>query len=153
MAETAVAVAPAATNSRKRGAGATNANSGEPKPKVPKAKSTFMLHNPNDYSSLGKYQSTDFRYAALKVASRGHTNILLRKTNTKEMREFTGAVVPLDTPKEIHRGDRVIRYTKKPVVKFIKRWVYNGAVNDDEDVNANASANANNDTNTNNNTN
>lgn len=134
MAEPAAPAAAAATRKRAAAPGAT----GEPKPKVAKAKSTFMLHDPTDFSSLGKYQSTDFRYAALKVASRGHTNILLRKTNTKEMREFTGAVVPLETPKEIHRGDRVIRYTKKPVVKFVKRWVYNGTVNDDEDDSATA---------------
>lgn len=100
--------------------------------KPAKAKSTFMLHDPKDLSSLGKYQSTDFRYAALKVASRGHKSILLRKTNTKEIREFTGDVVALDTPKEIHRGDRVIKYTKKPVVKFVKKWVYQGAINEDE---------------------
>jgi hypothetical protein len=100
--------------------------------KTRKPKCTFMLHDPKDLSSLGKYQSTDFRYAALKVASRGHKAILLRKTNTKEMREFTGDVVPLDAPKEIHRGDRVIKYTKKPVVKFVKKWVYAGAVDDDE---------------------
>lgn len=94
-------------------------------------KFTFMLHDPSDMSSLGKYVSTDYRYAALKVASRGHTRILLRKTNTKEIREFTGNVVTLDTPKEIHRGDRVIRYSKKPVVKFVKKWVYQGAIDDD----------------------
>ncbi len=144
-----MADAPPATTAATTTATATTATAttATRKPKQAKAKSTFMLHDPKDFTSLGKYQSTDFRYAALKVASRGHTNILLRKTNTKEMREFTGAVVPLDTPKEIHRGDRVIRYTKKPVVKFIKRWVYNGTVNDDEDVsnttvtNNNAAAN------------
>ena len=104
------------------------------KPKAaPKPKATFMLHDPKDLSSLGKYQSTDFRYAALKVASRGHKQILLRKTNTKEIREFTGDVVALDQPKEIHRGDRVIKYSKKPVVKFVKKWVYQGAVDDDTD--------------------
>ena len=96
-----------------------------------KTKHTFMLHDPNDLSSLGKYQSNDFRYAALKVASRGHTKILLRKTNTKEIREFSGNVVELDKPKEIHRGDRVIKYSKKPVVKFVKKWVYQGAVDDE----------------------
>lgn len=98
--------------------------------RVKKPKSTFMLHDPKDLSSLGKYQSTDYRYAALKVASRGHKHILLRKTNTKEVREFTGDVVALDNPKEIHRGDRVIKYTKKPVVKFVKKWVYQGDIND-----------------------
>lgn len=103
----------------------------KPAPKAPKTKHTFMLHDPNDLSSLGKYQSNDFRYAALKVASRGHTRILLRKTNTKEIREFSGNVVELDKPKEIHRGDRVIKYSKKPVVKFVKKWVYQGAVDDE----------------------
>ena len=99
-------------------------------PKKQGAKFTFMLHDPVDMSSLGKYVSTDYRYAALKVASRGHTRILLRKTNTKEIREFAGEVVPLEVPKEIHRGDRVIRYYKKPTVKFLKRWVYAGHVDD-----------------------
>lgn len=99
-----------------------------------KNKSTFMLHDPKDLSSLGKYQSTDFRYAALKVASRGHKQILLRKTNTKEIREFTGDVVTLDQPKEIHRGNRVIKYSKKPVVKFIKKWVYQGPIEDDSTI-------------------
>lgn len=95
-----------------------------------KPKSTFMLHDPSDLSSLGKYQSTDFRYAALKVASRGYKQILLRKTNTKEIREFKGDILQLDQPKEIHRGDRVIKYSKKPVVKFVKKWVYQGALDD-----------------------
>lgn len=105
-----------------------------PVPKTPRPKSTFMLHDPRDLSSLGKYQSTDFRYAALKVASRGHTQILLRKTNTKEIREFTGDVVKLDTPKEIKRGDRdkPIVYTKKPVVKFVRKWVYQGTLDEGE---------------------
>lgn len=105
-----------------------------PKARAPRPRCTFMLHDPRDLSSLGKYQSTDFRYAALKVASRGHTQILLRKTNTKEIREFSGAVVPLDKPKEIHRGDRVIKYTKKPEVKFVKKWVYQGSLDEDEDA-------------------
>lgn len=106
-----------------------------PVPKPRKAKSTFMLHDPKDLSSLGKYQSTDFRYAALKVASRGYTDILLRKTNTKEIRQFTGSVIKLDNPKVIKRGDREkpIVYTKKPVVKFVKKWVYQGAIEDGED--------------------
>lgn len=103
-----------------------------PAPKTKKPKVTFMLHDAKDFASLGKYQSTDFRYAALKVASRGHKHILLRKTNTKEMREFTGDVVPLAAPKEIHRGDRVIRYTKKPVVKFVKKFTYQGSIDDDD---------------------
>lgn len=103
-----------------------------PAAKNKKPKCTFMLHDPADFSSLGKYQSTDFRYAALKVASRGHKTILLRKTNSKEMREFVGDVVALDTPKEIHRGDRVIKYTRKPTVKFVRTFVFQGEVADEE---------------------
>lgn len=99
--------------------------------RTPRPKHTFMLHDPADLSSLGKYQSTDFRYAALKVASRGHKKILLRKTNTKEIREFKGDVVALDKPKEIHRGDRVIKYSKKPVVNFVKKWIYQGSLDDE----------------------
>lgn len=116
----------------------TAANAAPASPSAPKKapvrkpKVTFMLHDPADMSSLGKYVSTDYRYAALKVASRGHNRILLRKTNTKEVREFTGDVVPLDTPKEIHRGDRVISYNKKPVVRFVRKFVFGGALPEDE---------------------
>lgn len=99
-----------------------------------KAKSTFMLHDPSDMSSLGKYVSTDYRYAALKVASRGHKKILLRKTNTKEVRQFDGDVVTLDNPKQIHRGDRVITYNKKPTVKFVRKFVYSGPVDDEPET-------------------
>ena len=102
--------------------------------KTRKPKHTFMLHDPTSMAALGKFQSTDYRYAALKVASKGHKRILLRKTNTKEIREFTGDVVQLDTPKVIQRGnrDRPITYTKRPVVKFVGKWIYNGAVHDDD---------------------
>lgn len=95
-------------------------------------KITFMLHDPKDMTSLGKYVSTDYRYAALKVASRGHTHILLRKTNSKEVREFTGDVVTLDTPKQISRGDRVISYYKKPTVKFVRKFVYDGSLPEED---------------------
>lgn len=101
---------------------------------------TFMLHSPSTMESLGKFQSSDYRYAALKVASRQHptlqttsnsgekySRILLRKTNTKEIREFEGRVITLDTPTEVKRGDRTIAYSKKPVVKYINRWVFDNA--------------------------
>jgi hypothetical protein len=93
-----------------------------------KPRYTYMLHNPEDMSSLGKYVSTDYRYAALKVASRGFKKILLRKTNSKEVREFDGDVVTLDTPKIIKRADREIEYFKKPTVKFVKKYVYGGVL-------------------------
>lgn len=99
---------------------------------VKKPKITFMLHDPRDMSSLGKYVSTDYRYAALKVASRGHQRIMLRKTNTKEVREFTGQVVPLVNPKTINRGGREIVYNKKPAVRYVRTFVYDGKLPEDE---------------------
>jgi hypothetical protein len=101
-------------------------------PKTRKPKSTFMLHDPKDMTSLGKYVSTDYRYAALKVASRGHKQILLRKTNTKEVREFAGDIVTLDTPKQIMRGSMSVTYSKKPTVKFVRKFVYAGSIADDD---------------------
>jgi hypothetical protein len=87
---------------------------------------TFMLHDPQNFSSLGKYQSADYRYAALKAASKGHTQILLRKTNTKEIREFSGKVEKLDVPKVIKRGGREIKYERKPLVKYVQKFVLQG---------------------------
>ena len=101
-------------------------------PTVKKAKITFMLHDAGDMCSLGKYVSTDYRYAALKAASRGHHRILLRKTNTKEVREFEGDVVPLENPKKISRGDRVIEYNKKPSVRYKGKFVFEGALPEGE---------------------
>jgi hypothetical protein len=97
-----------------------------------KPRSTFMLHDPKDMSSLGKYVSTDYRYAALKVASRGHTDILLRRTNTKEVRVYRGEVVTLDNPKKITRSGRVIEYNKKPQVHFVRKFVYDGPIKNEE---------------------
>jgi hypothetical protein len=106
-------------------------------------KSSFMLHDPRDMSSLGKFQSTDYRNAALKVASRAHqarykslweteevATIKLRKTKTKEVRVFEGKTVVLDNPKVIKRGDQEVLYHKKPVVKELKnkRFTFEGAV-------------------------
>ena len=104
------------------------------KAKAPRARNTFMLHDPSDYSPLGKYVSTDYRYAALKVASRGHERILLRRTNTREIREYVGKITPLETPKQITRGDppRTISYSKKPSVTFVKKYVYGAALPADE---------------------
>lgn len=97
-----------------------------------KPRHTFMLHDPADMTCRGKYVSTDHRYAALKVASKGHDRILLRKTNTKEVREFRGEVVELDTPKQIMRGDRPITYSKKPRVRFVRKFVYDGELPEGE---------------------
>ena len=76
-----------------------------------------------------RYQSTDPRYAALKAASKGVEQILLRQTNTRMIYEYKGRVVQLDTPKEITRGDppRTIVYSKKPSVQFVRKFVFMGA--------------------------
>lgn len=96
------------------------------KPKKPRL--TFMLHDPKDMSCLSKYKSTEVRYAALKAASNGHTNILLRQTNSKEIRQYSGKVVMLDKPKEVRRGNDPTKppivYTKEPKVTFEKKWTY-----------------------------
>jgi hypothetical protein len=100
----------------------------EPKTRNKRPRVTFMLHAPGTFENLGKFQSSDARYAALKCASRGHKNILLRKTNTSEISEYTGEVQDLPEPKHITRGDppRTITYSKKPVVKFVKKFMYTG---------------------------
>lgn len=116
-------VAPAAAEEKAKVKGKS---SGKAKPK-----STFMLHDADTMCSIGKYQSTDYRYAALKAASKGANKILLRKTNSKEVRQFTGSIITLDTPKQISRGDRVIKYTKRPTVKFEKKFTFAGDVEDE----------------------
>lgn len=103
-------------------------------PRAKKTKSTFMLHSPPTMSCKGKFVAADYRYAALKVASRGVADIYLRKTNSREVRVFKGSIVPLDTPKEIRRGDRTITYHNKPVVKYVRKFVFDGTPPDEETV-------------------
>lgn len=73
-----------------------------------------------------RYQATDPRYAALKAASKGVEEILLRQTSTRMMFEYRGKVVTLDTPKEITRGDppRTITYNKRPSVQFVRKFPF-----------------------------
>lgn len=103
-------------------------------PKAKKVKKTFMLHKPGTYENLGKFVSTDFRYAALKAASRGHEDILLRITNTKLVYQYKGEVVKLDKPQVVKRGERTITYSMKPTVKFLKKFIYEGEVNDGDEI-------------------
>lgn len=105
-----------------------------------KAKNTFMLHCPSSGKSLAKLCASSDRYAALKCASRidklpdnlkledGSLRILLRKTNTKVVREFRGRVVTLDVPQEVFRSGRKIVYTKKPVCKYVKKMLWDEAI-------------------------
>jgi hypothetical protein len=93
-------------------------------------KSTFMLHSKHPYECLGKYVSSDYRYAALKAASRGIEEIYLRKTNSKIFYVYSGKVVTLDKPQIVKRGEREIMYTKKPTVTFLRKFVYTGDAGD-----------------------
>lgn len=97
-------------------------------------RTTYMLHEIDTYACIGKMQGSDFRYAALKAASKGHKRIWIRRTNTKEMREYTGSIIQLDTPKEVKRGDRIIKYTRRPGVKFVKKWTFQGTTDNDDKV-------------------
>jgi hypothetical protein len=88
-----------------------------------------MLHAADDMTALGRFISTDWRYAALKAASRGHTNILLRQTGTREVRKFDGQKVAIEA-KQITRGGRTITYTHRPQVKYNGKFTYAGAIDD-----------------------
>lgn len=99
------------------------------KPSVKKPKRTFMLHDATTMAALGRFVSTDYRYAALKAASRGHTTILLRQTGTREVREFSGEKVSIP-PKSIQRGGRTVTYNHQPKVKFLRTFKFTGQVDD-----------------------
>lgn len=97
-------------------------------------KRTYMLHDPEKYTCLGKYVSTSPRLAALKAASRNHRDILLRETNTKIMHRFEGGIRALDTPQVVSRGDQTVTYTSKPFVKSKGHFLMNNLVVDDSCV-------------------
>ena len=108
--------------------------------KSPRPKSTFMLHAPPPPgggntigTNIGKFVSTDHRYAALKCASRKHTAIHLRKTNSKLVYEFQGGIQALETPHTVRRGDQEFVCKNRPFVKFIRTYVAN-TIPDDESV-------------------
>lgn len=127
---------PAAAPKKPAAAAANNAAKGKSSSGT---KRTFMLHSLADMSALGRFVSTDWRYAALKAASRGHTGILLRQTGTREVREFEGSCVPIEA-KEITRGGRTITYRHRPVVKFTRKFTYKGAIDDTTAVQNNPKA-------------
>ena len=88
--------------------------------------STYMLHDPQDMSSTGKFKSKGPKSAALKAASKGVKQIVLRKTNSKELWEYTGECVELDPPKVVRRGGQDITYRRKPAVQFVCKTIYSG---------------------------
>lgn len=77
--------------------------------------------------AIGRFVTTaagGWRAAALKAASKGHTTIYLRKTGTKQCREYAGRRTPLETPKAITRGDRTVTYSHRPNATFVRSFVY-----------------------------
>ena len=97
---------------------------------------TFMLHDPKTMAALGRFVSTDWRYAALKAATRSHETILLRQTGTREVREFRGTRAKIE-PKEIVRGGRTITYEYRPQVTSVRSFVYSGAIDENAEVETN----------------
>jgi len=90
---------------------------------------TFMLHHPSDMSFDGTYTAPTPRAAALKAASKGVRRILLRKTNTKEIHEYSGVKQALAEPKTVERAGRTVTFAHKPVVKLVRVWVWDSPLN------------------------
>jgi len=105
-----------------------------PVERVSRKKKTYMLHHPEKFTCLGKYVSTTPRLAALKAASRKHTDILLRETNTRIMHRYEGGLKPLETPQVVKRGDQTVTYTNKPYVKTVGSFMMENLVVDDSCV-------------------
>jgi hypothetical protein len=84
-------------------------------------------------SCAGRFVAPGYREAALKAASRGHEDILLRKSGTREIRKFKGVIETLKTPKIVKRGDREVAFFKKPNVKFESKFYYDGKMPVDDD--------------------
>lgn len=95
-------------------------------------KKTFMLHEPGTMAFAGKYNSATHRYAALKAATNGFKEILLRQTNTKIVHRYTGSETILKEPRVVKRRDREIVYSKKPHAVYEGSFEYKGAEDEKE---------------------
>jgi hypothetical protein len=92
-----------------------------------RATTTFVLHHPGTLEPLGHFVAACYREAALKACSRGHCDILLRRTGTKKGKRFKGFADVLEKPKEVMRGERRIVFTKKPNVKLVGAHEFSSA--------------------------
>lgn len=104
----------------------------EATPRAPKKTHCFMLHDPKTMAFAGKYNSVSHRYAALKAATKGVTEIRLRQTNTKTVHDYTGWTSTLDKPRMVKRGDREIPYYKKPGATYNGSFEYAGKLEKEE---------------------
>ena len=81
----------------------------------------YQLHHPDTLEVLGTYVASGARPAAMKVASR-HKDLgvfYLRKTHSRELHKFEGAMEVLEEPKTVKRGDRFVMYKSKARVKSL----------------------------------
>jgi hypothetical protein len=113
----------------------SDATTPAPQTKAPRPKKNYMLHDPSSMKPIGRFSSPTPRGAAMKAASRGHTNILLRETGTKMIHKYTGQKVTLEKPREVNRNGKIIRYEHASVVKSEgKPYVYGGDVDETAEV-------------------
>lgn len=80
----------------------------------------------------GKYNSSSHRYAALKAATKGVKDILLRQTNTKTVHRYEGSTEELETPRIVKRNDREIPYTRRPRAIYKGSFQFTGTLPDEE---------------------
>jgi hypothetical protein len=81
----------------------------------------YIWHDPKTNKILGKFNTSGFRNAALKIATKGIDQIILRQSGTLIVHEFEGFTQILDPPVEIEKDGRTIKFSKKSNVKYIKK--------------------------------
>ena len=114
----------------------TDALSKTSKPEIArKTKFTFILHDPETFKPMGRFSSSTPSLAAKKAASRGFTDVHLRKAGTKMVSVYECSKVPLDTPKVIKRGDVTVTFKTVSKTKLIRRYIYSGDTSKDDNAN------------------
>jgi hypothetical protein len=83
-------------------------------------KKTFVAHSPGSMKVLGTFVGRTPSQVAKKVASKGHTDFLIRETGTKKAKHYTGGIKKLAEPKVVMLGGKEIVHTKMPHAKYQK---------------------------------
>ncbi len=86
-------------------------------------KKIFVLHDKKLRRKTTKYVSTTAKGAALKAASKGYKDIILREVGTDVFLFFKGSRVKLDVPKKVKIGKELVVFKHKPKVVFKKSKV------------------------------
>lgn len=85
-------------------------------------KRTFLLLTPKLHHTTGHFVSTTPRGAALKAASQGIKNIILREPYKCSMRFYKGSVKKLRKPVVVTRSNGTkVKYSKIPKVRYVKK--------------------------------